>query len=123
MSSLNRGTRVVHTHAALAEHGEITGLELAEQLGIDTKVAHVTLQRMATRTKAGIKRLHVVRYDFDHHGAKCYPRPVYALGDKPDKQKPRADQNARKREYYHRVKGRTIMNSVFNLGIQWRAGT
>lgn len=121
MSSLNRGSRVVHALAAIVEHGEITGLELAEQLGIDVKVAHVTLKRMATRTKAGLKRIHIVRYDVDHFGARRYPRPVYALGDAPDKRKPRRDTKARKREYYHRIKGRATMNSVFNLGLQWRA--
>lgn len=123
MSSLNRGTRVIQAIATIQECGEITGLELADQLGIGKRVAHGTLQRMATRTKAGVKRLHVVRYIFDADGCKRYPRPVYAIGDKPCASKPKADQNARKREYYNRVKGRTLMNSVFNLGKQWRAGT
>lgn len=123
MTSLNRGTRVTDTLAALVEHGEITGLELAMQLGIDIKVAHGTLKRMATRTKAGLKRLYVVRYDSDNEGHKRYPRPVYAIGDLPDAKKPKANQNARKREYYNRVKSRTLMNSVFHLGNHWRAGT
>lgn len=123
MTSLNRGPLVIKTLDAMKEYGEITGVELAEHLGIDIRVAHGTLKRLSTRTRAGLKRMYIMRWDSDHQGAKRYPRPVYALGDQLDARKPKADQLARKREYYHRVKGKTLMNSVFNLGKQWRAGT
>ena len=121
MSSLNRGQRVIDTTAAIAEFGEITAMELAEYLGITRYDAHAVLNRMNKRTKAGLKRIHIVRYIDDHDGARTYPRAVFAMGDKPDAKKSKADQLAVKRRYYARLKLRTTMNSVFNLGMQWRA--
>lgn len=121
MSSLNRGRRVIATIAALVECGEITAMELAEHLGITRYDAHAVLNRMNKRTKAGLKRIHIVRYIDDHDGARTYPRAVFAMGDKPDAKKPKADQLAVKRRYYARLRSRITMNSVFNLGLQWRA--
>lgn len=121
MSSLNRGQRVIDTTAAIVEFGEITAMELAEYLDITRYDAHAVLNRMNKRTKAGLKRIYVVRYIDDHDGARTYPRAVFAIGDKPDAKKPKADQNAVKRRYYARLKSRTTMNSVFNLGMHWRA--
>ena len=123
MSSLNRGQRVIDTTATLVQLGEITASELAEHLAITRYDAHAVLNRMNKRTKAGVKRIYVVRYVDDHDGARTYPRAVYALGDKRDAKKPVADQLAVKRRYYARLKSRTTMNSVFNLGMHWRAGT
>jgi len=123
LSSLNRGQRVIDTTATLVQLGEITASELAEHLGITRYDAHAVLNRMNKRTKAGLKRIYVVRYVDDHDGARTYPRAVYALGDKRDAKKPVADQLAVKRRYYARLKSRTTMNSVFNLGMHWRAGT
>jgi hypothetical protein len=123
LSSLNRGQRVIDTTAAIVEFGEITAMELAEYLGISRYDAHAVLTRMNKRTKAGLKRIHIVRYIYDHDGARKYPRAVYAMGDKPDAKKPKADQLAVKRDYYARLKSRSTMNSVFNLGLRWRAGT
>lgn len=122
MSSLNRGQRVIDTTAAIVQFGEITAMELAEHLGIGRYDAHAVLHRMNKRTKAGLKRIHIVRYIDDHDGARKYPRAVYAMGDKPDAKKPKADQLAVKRGYYARVKSRTLMNNVFNLGMRWRSG-
>ena len=122
MSSLNRGRVVIDTTAAIVEFGEITAMELAEYLGISRYGAHAVLNRMNKRTKAGLKRIHIVRYIHDHDGARKYPRAVYAMGDKPDAKKPKANQLAVKREYYARLKSRTTMNSVFNLSLRWRAG-
>ena len=121
LSSLNRGQRVIDTTAAIVEFGEITAMELAEYLKITRYDAHAVLNRMNKRTKAGLKRIHIVRYIDDHDGARTYPRAVFAMGDKPDAKKPKADQLAVKRRYYARLKSRTTMNSVFNLGMQWRA--
>ena len=122
MSSLNRGQRVTDTIAAIVEFGELTAMELADYLEITRYDAHAVLNRVNKRTKSGIKRIYVVRYIYDHDGARKYPRPVYAIGDKPDAKKPKSDKLAVKREYYARLKSRTTMNSVFNLGLQWRAG-
>lgn len=121
MSTLNRGCRVIDTLATLAQLGEITAMELAEHLDIGRKDAHAVLRRMNQRTKAGLKRIHIVRYIHDHEGARMYPRAVYALGDLPDAPRPKSSVKAIKRRYYQRLKSRTLTNSVFNLGMKWRA--
>lgn len=123
MGALNRGKRVIAAIAAIAEFGEITAMELAEHLGVTRYDAHAVLRRMSKRTKAGVKRIHVVRYIHDHDGSRKYPRAVYAMGDKPNAKRPKADQLKVKREYYARAKSRTTMNSVFNLGVKWRAAS
>jgi hypothetical protein len=121
VGTVNRGPRVVAALAAIVEFGEITAMELSEYLDITRYDAHAVLRRMNKRTKAGVKRIYIVRFIDDHDGARKYPRAVYAMGDKPDAKKPKADQLRVKREYYARLKSRTTMNSVFNLGLHWRA--
>jgi hypothetical protein len=121
VSSLNRGCRIIAATAALVEHGEITAIELSDYLDIGRYDAHAVLKKLATPTKAGVKRAYIVRWVWDHGTARKYPRPVYAPGDKRDAKRPVADQLANKRAYYHRKKKHATMNSVFNLGIQWRA--
>jgi predicted thioesterase len=121
MSTLNRGHRVTEATAALVALGEMTSMELAEYLDIDRYDARAVLCRMAKRTKAGVKRVHISRYVHDFEGARKYPRPVYALGDQEDVKKPKANQLAVKRKYYARQKNKVLMNSVFNMGLKWRA--
>jgi hypothetical protein len=123
LSSLNRGHLVVDALATIADFGEVTASELADHLRISRYDAHAVLTRLNNRTKSGLKRIHVVRYVYDHEGARKYPRAVYALGDKSDAKKPKPDTLANKRLHYHRAKARALTNSVFNLAAQWRAGT
>lgn len=117
MSSLNRGQRVIDTLAAIAEFGEISAMELADYLDIGRYDAHAVLNRMSKRTKAGLKRIYVVRYTHDHDGARRYPRAVYAIGDKRDAKKPESDVRANRRRCEHRSLNVVRMSSVFNLGL------
>lgn len=122
MTTINYGKNVSAALDALCLHGEITAMELMNSAGIDRRSAHAALNNLATRTKSGQKRAHIVRWVHDHEGARKYPRAVYALGDKRDAPKPKRDVKATKRAYYDRIRSKTLMNSVFNLGLQWRAG-
>lgn len=121
MSSLNKGRVVTKTLAALADIGEMTAMELAEYIGIGRYDAHAVLRRIAQRTQKGLKRVYIVRYVYDHDSSRKYPRAVYALGDKQNAARPKADQLKVKREHYQRTKKRATMNSVFNLAAHWRA--
>jgi len=114
--------RVTQVLAALDDLGEVTGMELADYLGdMDRYDAHAVLCRMSKRHKrTGEKRLHVVRYIHDHEGGRWYPRPVYALGDKPDAAKPKPNHAAVRKKYYDGLKAKALTNSVFNLAKQWR---
>jgi hypothetical protein len=117
MGTTNRGHVVIPTLAAIHEFGELTAQELADYLDIGRYDAHAVLNRMAKRTKAGVKRLHIVRWIEEHEGARRYPRAVFAIGDKPDAPKPRSNPAEVKRRYEQRRRLRNTTNSVFNLGL------
>ena len=74
--------------------GPMTAAELNQHLK-ETKhrIAAATsrLRRAHLNTP---KRIHVTTYVFDHEGQRCYPRPVFALGDKPDARRPKPDKKA-----------------------------
>lgn len=117
MSTTNTGKHVVRVLEALQEFERMSAQEFADWAEISRYDAHAVLSRMNTRTKAGEKRIHIADWTYGHDGARRYPRPVYALGDKRDKAKPKPDvagnrkRSEGKRNRLHR------MNSVFNLAM------
>lgn len=108
---------MVRVLEALQEFERMSAQEFADWAEISRYDAHAVLSRMNTRTKAGEKRIHIADWTYGHDGARRYPRPVYALGDKRDKAKPKPDvagnrkRSEGKRNRLHR------MNSVFNLAM------
>ena len=95
--------------------GPMTAAELNQHLK-ETKhrIAAATsrLRRAHLNTP---KRIHVTTYVFDHEGQRCYPRPVFALGDKPDARRPKPDKKAIKQRYEEKVRRQRTTNFVFNL--------
>ena len=117
MTTTNTGPHVVKALEALQEFGRMTAQEFADYADIGRYDAHAVLGRMNKRTKAGDKRIHVIDWSHGHDGARRYPRPVYALGDKPDKPKPKADPAANRRRHEQSKNRMYRMNSVFNLAM------
>lgn len=115
MGNVNRGPLVIKTLASLVANEELTASELAVELGVSRYDAHAVLSRMAKRTKAGLKRIHIRRWIFDHEGARRYPRAVFAVGDREDAEKPRSRPKDIKRRY--ESKRKLKINSVFMLGM------
>jgi len=114
---LNTGQHVVKALEALNEFGRMTAQEFADYADIGRYDAHAVLLRMNKRTKAGDKRIHIADWTHGHDGARRYPRPVYALGDKLDKKKPKADPAANRRRHEQSKNKMYRMNSVFNLAM------
>ena len=117
MSSTNTGSHVIKVLEALETFGQITAQEFADYADIGRYDAHAVLNRMAKRTKAGVKRIYVADWTYEHDDARRYPRAVFMVGDKPDKRKPKPDvrENRRRSEA---MRNKTLrMNSVFNMAL------
>jgi hypothetical protein len=117
MTTTNTGPNVIKALEALQEFGRMTAQEFADMADISRYDAHAVLSRMNKRTVAGEKRIHVADWTYGHDGARRYPRPVYALGDRPDKTKPKADVAANRRRYEQGKNRMYRMTSVFNLAM------
>ena len=117
MTTTNKGVLVTKAWEALEEFGKITAQEFADYADIGRYDAHAVLNRMAKRTKAGLKRLHIADWTYTHDDAKRYPRAVFMVGDKPDKKKPKP--NLRENRRRSEVSRNKIirMTSVFNMAL------
>jgi hypothetical protein len=117
VTTTNTGKNVIMALEALQEFGRMTAQEFAEWADITRYDAHAVLIRMNKRTKAGDKRIHIADWSHEHDGARRYPRPVFCLGDKIDKPKPKADPLANRRRYDAKRDKTYRMNSVFNMAM------
>ena len=110
--------------ALLREHGPMTRLALSDLL---PGVSRCTLTKdigylRTAKTKYGgrkPKRVFIIRWDVDDAlgESMVYPRPVYALGNRPDAPKPPPKTQAERRLAVIAKKriGRGVPNSVFAL--------
>lgn len=101
----------------LTDYGPMTRSEICAHLGRDKEDVASCVSRLARKSPRAGKRIHVVDYVNDMEGERRYPRAVYALGDRHDKQKPAPDPLEVKRRYWARRKCRLTANSVFHLGM------
>lgn len=104
----------------LEEDGPMTRAEICKQLGRDKDDIAAVVTRLHKRSPEAGKRVYIKDYVYDMEGERYYPRALYALGDKPDAKKPKADQLEVKRRYRERHKLRYTANSVFNLALTRR---
>lgn len=112
-------TRALHIPVALRllkEFGPMTAAELGQHLGLD-RFGYAALASVLNKPlkKVG-KRIHIVRWVYDHEGQRRYPRAVYALGDGLDVPRPKRDVRAVKQRYEQARRTRLRMSSVFRLG-------
>ena len=117
MASTNTGFHVIKAYEALHEFGKITAQEFADYADIGRYDAHAVLNRMAKRTKAGEKRIHIANWTYDHDDARRYPRAIFMIGDKPDKPRPKPDVAANRRRSELKRNRTFRMNSVFNMAM------
>ena len=115
MTRLAHGAMIKRVIAVLEEFGDLSGAGVAEILDITRFDAHAALTKLKRRTKAGIKRAHIVRYIYDNDSDRRYPRPVYRLGDRYCVSKPKSDPYAIAKKYRDAKSRRMRSTSVFNL--------
>ena len=117
MTPLTSGTLVSKAWEALQEFGQITAQEFADYADIGRYDAHAALNKMNKRTKAGIKRIYVADWTYNHDDARRYPRAVFKIGDKPDKPKPKPNIKENRRRSEASRNKIIRMTSVFNLAM------
>lgn len=115
------GATVLAIEILLSQNGPMTRSQIEEELGVGKAQVSAVLTRMRRRDKSGVKRIHVKSWVHEHEGGRRYPRAVYAIGDKPCKQKPKADSRANKRRYLAGKRTALKANFVFHLGLTDRA--
>jgi hypothetical protein len=115
------GYLVQQIEKALSELGAMTGAEFCQELGVEKAELSAVVSRMAKASKTLPKRLYIVGYTFEHETHdRRYPRAIYALGDLPDKPKPKPSRIDNVRRYTANKRKRLTGNSVFNLGLPRR---
>jgi hypothetical protein len=117
MGTTNTGAHVIKALEAFAEFKRITAQEFADYADIGRYDAHAVLNRMNKRTKAGVKRIHIAAWTYEHDDARRYPRAVFMLGDKEDKKKPKPNIRLNRRRSEHKTIKAIRMTSVFNMGL------
>lgn len=93
----------------------MTAAEIGDVISYSLRRVHGITQRLKTKLPTEPKRIYICDYVFDGEGLRRYPRPVFALGDLPDKPKPKSDPVAIRRRYEANKKKR--VNSVWMLGM------
>jgi len=115
------GTLVQQIEQTLSDLGSMTGAEICQELGVTKSDLSSIISRMRKASKTLPKRLYVSGYTFEHETHdKRYPRAIYALGDLPDKPKPKSNRRETVKRYNTNKRKRLTGNSVFNLGLPRR---
>lgn len=109
--------RILHS----LEFGDMTGAEIAEELGGYEKTAlHALLRALVNPTPTLPQRAHIVGWTDKHFGQRDYPRPIYSLGAGKNVPKPVRNKKLRqakaKIKHLAKVKKLRSTNSVFSLG-------
>ena len=117
MTTTNKGVLVTQAWEALHEFGKITAQEFADYADIGRYDAHAVLNRMSKRTKAGVKRIYIAGWTYDHDDARRYPRAIFMIGDKEDKPKPKPNIKENRRRSESKRNATFRMNSVFNMAM------
>lgn len=105
--------------AALHDYGPMTRAEIYQTLNLPDKESGGVLSRLLKprlRPK-GPKRIYIKDWVFDEPEQRRYPRPVYALGDKQNKPKPKASHANDVRRWYRKKRIQTTTTSVFHLSV------
>ena len=100
---------------ALAEIGPMTTIELCQHIGTTKDKSGSIMGRLMKPSPLKPKRVYIFGWTHDAEGARRYPRPIYAIGDKKDKPMPAKSHNENQRRYRKKISQR--VNSVFQLGI------
>ena len=117
MGTTNTGAYVIKALEAFEEFKRLTAQEFADYADLGRYDAHAVLNRMKRRTKAGVKRIHIAAWTYEHDDARRYPRAVFMLGDKEDKQRPKPNVRLNRQRSEHKTIKAIRMTSVFNMGL------
>ncbi len=111
-----QGTTVAAIERLLFAQGPLAALELAREIGLPRDNVQPVVRRMMLDGPRVPRRVYIAGWTVEVEGSKPHLRALYALGNQPDKKKPKAKPPAQvQRELRARKRGRAL-NSVFNIG-------
>ena len=102
---------------ALKEHGPMTRAEIQQFLGPSQTCTGKTVGHLNRPHAKTPKRIYVLAWVMDAEGCRRYPRAVYALGDKPDKPKPKSNRKLNRQRSVANLAARARGVSVFHQGL------
>jgi hypothetical protein len=73
---------------ALVNFGPMTSLELCNHIGVHRNNSASIISRLMKKSPKMEKRVHICGWTEDSEGTRRYIRPIYNVGDFPNKQKP-----------------------------------
>ena len=115
------GFLVQQIETTLKDLGPMTSAEICQELGLEKGDLSSIISRMCRPHKQNPRRLYITAYVYEHEThERRYPRAVYALGDEPNKPKPKTNRKEIVRRYNENKRKRLTGNSVFNLGLPRR---
>ena len=117
MTTINRGYIVRASLELLKDIGPMTAADIALHLGVSRYLVHAAMSRMRDPNVKGGKRVYVQRWTHTADKGRTYPRPVYAIGARPDAPKPKRDVSAVRRKSATRVLTLRRNSSIFRLGM------
>ena len=117
MTTTNIGPNVTKAFEAFKQFGRMTAQEFSDYADIHRYDAHAVLNRMNKRTVAGDKRIHIADWTYAYDSARRYPRPVFMLGDMPDKPKPKPNLRENRRRSEHKRDNMIRAASIFNMAM------
>ncbi len=102
---------------ALRYLGPMTRVDIADAIDVSRDSLGNIMTRLSRPSKLppGPKVVYIKEWTQTQDDRRCYPRPVYALGDKPNAKKPRSNAKALKLANDARRLRRNRANSIFNL--------
>lgn len=105
------GSRILE----MLSRGQATCADIYLALDISASHCSGNLRWLLKATKTIPKRIYVARWVYEQEGQRSYPRAVYAIGDKPDVQRPNP-QGERMKCVRAKIRQGVIAGSIFALG-------
>lgn len=102
---------------AIEQHGPMTRTEICNAIQRERHEVSATVSRLIRPGRQQPQRLYISGYIYDSEGQRRYPRAIYAIGDLPNKPRPKPQTLENKRRYWAKWKAIYQGNSVFNLGL------
>ncbi|CAB4151767.1 hypothetical protein UFOVP601_33 [uncultured Caudovirales phage] len=113
----------IHTSRILQlieDEGPMSRAEICARLNLDKERSSAVVSRLNKPGARTPKRVYVCAYVYDMEGERYYPRAVFALGDLPDKPKPKVDLLAVRKRSREKLKKLRTANFVFHLALPRR---
>lgn len=109
----------------LEELGPMSRIEIQMAIGMGNRDRlGSTMLRLCNKTKRLPKRIHICDWIYDGpNNSRYYPRAVFAIGDKPDKKKPKRLSQAECSRRWRAKNNALGTNSIFAMGYKARIKT